>query len=204
MRTGYGVLDTEDAGSLQRADSIRHRAKRASLLVFGTSAMMMALIVYMVVTGDDQKQAASAPSKKPVATQLAALKKARQMEELDDTTEDNKADIHFGGTVLRKGYPGPLNIQTGYKIRPSKYGSATDMGQVYGYPWRPAGQFKDSSADNNGQPVADDQGPDYAGNPGDPEDFFGSHPPIGLASGDGVHCSPVNLVPTICLAFSQT
>ena len=90
-RSGYGVLDTEDAGSLQRADSIRHRAKRASLLVFGTSALMMALIVYMVVTGDDQKQvksfrkficrqsafltfrdaqAASAPSKKPVATQV--------------------------------------------------------------------------------------------------------------------------------------
>ena len=37
------------------------------------------------------------------------------MEELDDTTEDNKADIHFGGTVLRKGYPGPLNIQTGIR-----------------------------------------------------------------------------------------
>ena len=40
------------------------------------------------------------------------------------------------------------------------------MRTVYGYPWRPLGQFKDSKSENGGQPVADDQGPDYRGNPG--------------------------------------
>ncbi len=59
--------------------------------------------------------------------QLELLRKIR-MQKLD-LIDDNDADIHFGSTILRKGYPSPFNMETGYRIRPSKYGPADGVGQ---------------------------------------------------------------------------
>jgi hypothetical protein len=99
----------------------------------------------------------------------------------------NEADlIKYGATHLKKGYPLPLT-QSGYRVEPSSYAGQKDfagnklgdddgLGQVHGYPWRKEGTFDPHAID--------DQGPDYTGNPGDPEDFFGS----AVTKGDGFRC----------------
>jgi hypothetical protein len=38
-------------------------------------------------------------------------------------------DVKFGGTILKKSYPTPFNMETGYRVRPSKYGPADGVGQ---------------------------------------------------------------------------
>ena len=106
---------------------------------------------------------------------------ALRSEKLMKLFEDEIDDVKFGGAILKKGYPTPFNIETGYRVRTSKYdlpdSAAGGVAQgdcrffkslidtdeypwfaVYGYPWRIPGTF-DSHA-------VDDQGPDYEGNPG--------------------------------------
>ena len=104
-----------------------------------------------------------------------------------DTTNE-AARIKFGGTHLKKGYPLPLT-KSGYRVEHSSYAGQSDyagrtlgdsdgLGQVHGFPWRQQGRFDPHDVN--------DQGPDYVGNPGDPEDYFGS----AVTKGDGFRCHP--------------
>ncbi len=43
--------------------------------------------------------------------------------------EDEINDLKFGGTILKKGYPSPFNMETGFRVRPTKYGPADGTGQ---------------------------------------------------------------------------
>ena len=52
-----------------------------------------------------------------IEIQILALRKAK----LTKLYDEEIYDVKFGGTILKKSYPTPFNMETGYRVRPSKY-----------------------------------------------------------------------------------